>query len=163
MRITIATGFVVASLCGLSSLAEAGERMPMKGSYTGIDKSMVMQVGPGHTLISINADGLGYILEGAAAASPMQHAYGQCAGIVEIKDGVASGHGNCTRTTAKGAKWVVSWKVNPDLSKGLTGTFDIVGVDGPSAGWKGSGTFGPRVDTLGAAYITPFQGWLEKP
>jgi hypothetical protein len=163
MRKSTMVGLVVPLVLGTASLAVAGERIPIKGTYTAINKSQVLEVGPNHMMISIHAEGLGYVLEGAGAATPMQHSAGPCDGSIEIKDGTASGRGYCVRKNPQGAKWVVTWVANPDLSKGLTGTFEIRGIEGPAVGWKGAGTWGPSVDTTPTTYINPFSGYLEKP
>jgi hypothetical protein len=163
MRNSTKVGLIVPLLLGTASLAVAGERIPIKGTYTAINKSQVIEVGPNHMIVAINAEGLGYALEGAGAGTPMQHSAGPCLGAIEIKDGTATGRGYCFRKSPQGAKWVVTWVANADLSKGLTGTFEIRGVDGPATGWKGAGTWGPSVDTTPTTYINTFAGYLEKP
>lgn len=163
MRNSTKVGLIVPLLLGAASVAMAGERIPVKGTYTAINKAQVIEVGPNHMIVSVSNEGLGYVLEGAGANTPMQHAAGPCAGAIEIKDGVAKGSGFCFRKNAQGAKWVISWTANPDLSKGLTGTFEIRGVEGPATGWKGGGTWGPSVDTTPTTYINTFSGYLEKP
>jgi hypothetical protein len=155
--------FSLAVLAAFATTANAGERIPVKGAYAAINKGQMVEVGPNHVMIAAYAEGLGYIIEGAGAATPMQHAAGPCAGSIEIRNGSAKGSGYCVRKTPQGAKWIVTWSVDPDLSKGLRGTFDIQGVEGASLGWKGGGTWGPTVDTTPTSYINPFSGYLEKP
>ena len=163
MRKSTMVGLVVPLLLGSATLAVAGERIPIKGTYTAINKTQMVEVGPNHMMFAMHAEGLGYALEGAGANTPMQHSAGPCVGSLEIKDGVANGRGYCTRKSPQGAKWVVTWVANADVSKGLTGTFEIRGVEGPAVGWKGGGTWGPPVDPTPTTYINTFSGYLEKP
>lgn len=160
-RTVVCTSLAVLAAAAVG--AHAGERIPIKGTYAAINKGQMVEVGPNHVMIAAYAEGLGYVLEGAGANTPMQHAAGPCAGSFEIKNGVVKGTGYCVRKSPQGARWVVTWTADPDLSKGLRGTFEIVGTDGPSAGWKGAGTWGPAVDTTPTSYINSFSGYLEKP
>lgn len=154
-----------AVLCavGVAGLAQAGERISVKGTYSAIDKGQVLEISKTHTVISAISEGLGYVLDGAGSTTPMQYAAGPCSGIIEIKDGAGSGHGYCIRTNPSGGKWILRWDVLPDLSKGVTGKWEITGVDGNAAGWKGAGVWGPIVYPLPGKYINSFSGALEKP
>lgn len=143
--------------------AAAGERIQIKGDYGGVDKSTVLELGKDHILVGVANEGIGYILDAPHNNTPMQHAAGPCAGSVEIKAGKASGTGYCVRTNPAGGKWVLRWAVHPDTSKGLTGSWEISGVEGDTVGWKGGGTWGPRTDTGSGRYVNYFVGWLEKP
>lgn len=159
-RCTLAT----AALCTLATPAAlAGERLQIKGTYTAVDKAQVIQLGKDHTLIAVSNEGLGYLLEAPNNSTPMQYAAGPCGGTIEIQDGRASGRGYCVRTNPAGGKWVVRWEVLPDLSKGMTGKWEITGTEGNTSGWKGAGTWGPILDAAPGRYINQFAGWLEKP
>jgi hypothetical protein len=141
----------------------AGERIQIKGSYGGYDKSQVLELGKDHILIGISNEGVGYILDPPHNNTPMQHAAGPCAGSIEINAGKASGNGYCVRTNPAGGKWVLHWDVHPDTSKGVTGRWEMSGVEGNTLGWKGGGTWGPSTDTGSGRFVNHFVGWLEKP
>jgi hypothetical protein len=160
-----ALGVVVpmAIATSVSCACYAGEPIPIKGTYSGIDKSQVLELSKTHTLISVMNEGLGYVLEGKGASTPMQYAAGPCAGVMEIKDGNGSGTGYCVRINPSGGKWLVKWELNPDLSKGMTGKWEITGIEGQTIGWRGEGTWGPIVNTAPGKYINQFVGQLERP
>lgn len=159
MRKVLEAAAIAAIAASLSSVSHAGDRIAVKGTYSGIDKSQVLEVRKTHTLISVMNEGLGYVLEGAGASTPMQYAAGPCGGVIEIKDGKGSGNGYCIRTNLSGGKW----ELNPDLSKGVTGKWEITGIEGNAAGWKGGGTWGPVTNTTPGKYINQFVGQLEQP
>jgi hypothetical protein len=162
MNKNLAVILAAAAAFALTS-AHAGERIPVKGAYSGIDKGQVLELAPNHMIISVINEGLGYVLEAPGDATPMHLAAGPCSGVMEIKDGKGSGHGYCVRTNPAGGKWVLKWELNPDLSKGATGKWQITGVEGNAMGWKGGGTWGPIVNTLPGKYVNSFVGFLEKP
>lgn len=145
------------------SSAYAGERVPIKGTYTGIDKSQVLELGKNHKIISIVNEGLGYVLEAPADATPLHLSAGPCGGVVEIKDGRGVGTGYCVRTNPAGGKWIVKWEIDPDISKGRTGKWEATGIEGNALDWKGGGTYGPVINTIPGKFAVPFVGWLEKP
>ena len=117
-------------LCCLTSTAiDAGERIDINGSYSGVDKSQSLEIGANHTLISVVDEGLGYLLDAPNDNTPMQYAAGPCGGFMEIKDNHASGHGYCLRSNPSGGKWIVRWVLDSDMSRGLKGTFEITGVE----------------------------------
>lgn len=147
----------------VAPLASAGERIAVKGTYSGVDKSQVLELSKTHTLISVVNEGLGYVLEGAGAATPMHFAAGPCGGLMEFKDGKGSGNGYCVRTNPSGGKWLLKWELIPDVSKGVTGKWEITGIDGNAMGWKGGGTWGPVVNTAPGKFVNPFIGYLEQP
>jgi len=160
-----ALGLVVsaAMAASLTAVTHAGERVPIKGTYSGVDKSQVLELSKTHTLISVMNEGLGYVLEGPGAATPMQYAAGPCGGLMEIRDGKGSGNGYCVRTNPSGGKWLLKWELNPDLSNGVTGKWEITGIEGNAMGWKGGGTWGPIVNTGPGKYVNQFVGQLEQP
>lgn len=148
---------------GLAGNAAAAERLKIKGSYGGLDKSQVLELGKGHVLISVANEGMGYVIEPPYDNTPMQHAAGPCGGSMEIRDGKAAGGGYCLRTNPDGGKWLLRWEVSPDMSKGVVGKWEITGIEGSAAGWKGGGTFGPITNTTAGRYVNHFSGWLDKP
>jgi hypothetical protein len=160
-----ALGIVVlgAMAASLSCEGLAGERIAVKGTYSGLDKSQVLELSKTHTIISVMNEGLGYVLEGSGAATPMQYAAGPCGGVMEIKDGKGSGSGYCVRTNPSGGKWLLKWELNPDLSKGVTGKWEMTGIEGNAMGWKGGGTWGPIVNIAPGKYVNQFVGQLEQP
>ena len=157
------TLFAALLATGAVGTVVAGERIPVRGAYAAIDKGQVLELSKSHTVISAISEGLGYIIEGQGSSTPMQYAAGPCSGIIEIKDGIASGFGYCLRTNPSGGKWVLRWEALPDLSKGLTGKWEMTGVEGNAVGWKGSGTWGPLLNSNPGRYINTFSGTLEKP
>jgi hypothetical protein len=155
---------ILSAISALSfSSIHAGERIPIKGTYSGIDKSQVLELAANHMMISVVNEGLGYVLDAPGDATPMHHAAGPCGGVMEIKDGKGAGNGYCIRTNPAGGKWVLKWELNPDLSKGPTGKWQISGIEGNATGWKGGGTWGPIVNTSPGKFINSFVGSLEKP
>lgn len=149
--------------CLVGSMALAGERIQIKGSYGGVDKSQVLEIGKNHILISIVNEGTGYVLEAPNNHTPMQNAAGPCGGSLEIKDGNASGTGFCVRSNPEGGKWILRWEAHRDATKGVTGKWEISGIEGNALGWKGAGSWGPRIETGQGRFINHFIGWLEKP
>lgn len=153
---------LAAAMC-LAGSAVGAERLKIKGSYGGLDKSQVLELAKGHLLISVMNEGTGYVLEPPYDNTPMQHAAGPCGGMMEIRDGKASGSGYCIRTNPEGGKWLLRWEVSPDMSKGVVGKWEISGLEGNASGWKGGGAFGPITNTTPGRYVNHFTGWLDKP
>lgn len=87
-----------------TAAAHAGERVPIKGACAAINTGQMIEVGPGHVTIAACAEGLGYVVDGAGANTPVQHAAGPCAGSIEIRNGVAKGRAYCTHKSPQGAK-----------------------------------------------------------
>lgn len=161
MKLTIASGLTLALLC--VGTAYGGDKIPIKGTYTGVDSSSVNEISKEHMVVVVRNEGLGYLLEAPNNNNPMQYAAGPCAGWAEVKSGVGSGKGSCLRTNPQGGKWHLTWEVLSDTSKGIVGKWEIKGIAGNTLGWKGSGTWGPRTDTSAGHYIMPFVGSLEAP
>jgi hypothetical protein len=148
---------------GLVATTEAGERVQITGSYTGLDKSQVLELGQDHLFITIVSEALAYLIDPPNNETPLQYAAGPCGGFAEIKNGVASGRGHCIRTNPQGGKWLVSFELSPDAKNGVSGTWQLTGVEGNTVGWKGGGTWSPSVQIGEGRYVLPFSGWLEKP
>lgn len=153
---------LVAAACSASS-AVGAERLNIKGNYGGMDKSQVLELSKGHVLISVMNEGMGYVIAPPYDNTPMQHAAGPCGGVMEIREGKASGNGYCIRTNPDGGRWLLRWEASPDISKGVFGKWEITGIEGNTLGWKGGGTFGPITNTTPGRYVNYFSGWLDKP
>lgn len=162
MKISLGIVVWAAVAASMSFTSYAGERIPIKGTYSGVDKSQVLELSKTHTISSVMSEGLGYVLEAPGDATPMQYSAGLCGGVMEIKDGKGAGSGYCIRTNPSGGKWLLKWELNPDLSKGVTGKWEITGIEGNATGWKGGGTWGPVVNTAPGRYVNQFVGSLEK-
>ena len=137
------------------------ERIPIRGSYSGVDRSQALQLDTTHKIISVMSEGLGYVLDGRGATTPLQYAAGPCRGMVEIKDGLASGEGYCVRTNPNGGKWLLKWRITAASGDGLVGRWDITGIAGDAKGWKGNGTWGPMVITAPGRFVNHLVGHLE--
>jgi hypothetical protein len=164
MSKSVRFALVLSVLLGLAAAAaEAGERLQITGSYTGLDRSQVIDLEKDHQFITIVSEALAYLVDPPNDHTPLQYAAGPCGGFAEVKDGVTSGRGYCIRTNPEGGKWLVSFEIAPDPEKGVTGTWQLTGVEGNTVGWKGGGTWNTSIQIGEGRYVLPFSGWLEKP
>jgi hypothetical protein len=147
--------------CAASIPAGAGERQPISTVVFGVASMSPLELGTNGLVVTVTSDEI-VVSTGLDEAHPLQNISGRCGGSVETKDGVSKGSGFCVYTNAKGGKWTMSFDLVPGHA-GDSGTFELFGVEGNAAGWKGSGKWGPTVDFGRNRFVQRWTGWIEKP
>ena len=129
--------------CSASIAASAGERQPISTIVFGIATASPIELGTNGQVVTVTTEEI-VVSTALDGAHPLQNMSGRCGGSVETKDGISQGRGFCIYTNPQGGKWTMTFDLGPDRD-GDSGAFEISGVEGNAAGWKGRGKWGQTV------------------
>jgi hypothetical protein len=98
------------------------------------------------------------------AGNPMDGASGPCFGMLEFREGSASGDGYCTFNDRSGARFVIRWTATGQSEGGgLEGDWSLIGGAGAWVGSGGGGTFGQTIDPDSGTFETRIAGEISIP
>jgi hypothetical protein len=154
---------ITASLlaCTASIPASAGERQPISTIVFGVATTSPIELGTNGQVVTVTTEEI-VVSTALDGAHPLQNMSGRCGGSVETKDGISQGRGFCIYTNPQGGKWTMTFDLGPDRD-GDSGAFEISGVEGNAAGWKGRGKWGQTVQFGRDRFVQRWTGWIEKP
>jgi hypothetical protein len=154
---------ITASLiaCTASIPASAGERQPISTIVFGVASTSPIELGTNGQVVTVTTEEI-VVSTALDGAHPLQNMSGRCGGSVETKDGISQGRGFCIYTNPQGGKWTMTFYLGPDRD-GDSGAFEISGVEGNAAGWKGRGKWGQTVQFGRDRFVQRWTGWIEKP
>ena len=144
-----------------SVAAHAGERQPISTIVFGVATASPIELGTNGQVVTVTTEEI-VVSTVPDGMHPLQNMFGRCGGSVETRDGISQGRGFCVYTNREGGKWTMSFNLGPDRD-GDSGAFEISGVEGNAAGWKGRGKWGQTVQFGGNRFVQRWTGWIEKP
>ena len=148
-------------VCAASLPANAGERQPISTIVFGVANSSPVELGMDGQVVTVTTEEI-VVSTALDGSHPLQNMSGRCGGSVETKDGISRGRGFCVYTNPEGGKWTMSFDLGPDHD-GASGAFELSGVEGNAAGWKGRGKWGQTVQFGRNRFVQRWTGWIEKP
>jgi hypothetical protein len=140
--------------------AAAADRQTLSCTAYGTAKADVLDLGGEHSyIVASNAEDV--VCTGIPDGHPAADLSGTCSGAMEFKGKTGTGGGYCSYENPRKGKWVMKWTL--DMAGDAThGTYEMEGVAGDAAGWKGAGTWHERKTFPGSRYIDQWDGWVEK-